>query len=193
MGGLCSGYWDVVGGLNGILAGLVSITAPCSTVDEWCAILIGLIGGVVYFLASELLLKLKIDDPLNAWPVHGACGVWGCLSVGIFATQRNIERAYGFGNTESPVRNGRQFAVQLAGILVIVLWTVLNCGALFFALKMAGILRISKGEEERGLDNVEHGVGYATSFMEAGGRLEEPVDKHEPVEEAAMEKQKAEK
>ena len=75
--------------LNSILAALVSITASCAVVGVWQAACIGFIGSIVYVLASKLLLILHIDDPLDAWPVHGACGFWGVLSVGVFGTMKD--------------------------------------------------------------------------------------------------------
>ena len=79
---------------NGILAGLVSITAPCPVVEPWAALIIGIVGGLVYFLACKLLDKLRIDDVVSASPVHMFCGMWGVLSPGIFATQKNWDYAY---------------------------------------------------------------------------------------------------
>merc|ERR1719454_2411095 len=76
--------YDVGGLCNGILAGLVSITAGCGNVESGSAVAIGLIGAFVYQGASMLLVKLKIDDPVDASPVHGACGIWGVLAAGLF-------------------------------------------------------------------------------------------------------------
>jgi len=160
------GTWDVESGLNGVLAGLVSITAGCSVVDEWCAILIGFIGGGVYYGSAEMLLKLKIDDPLNAFPVHGMCGVWGCLAVGIFAQHRNIARAYGVEDKSHAVSSGEQLAVQLGGIAAIVGWTVVTAGLMFFILAQTGVMRVTEEEELHGLDVAEHGDAFSRSFLE---------------------------
>lgn len=81
--------------LSGILAGLVSITASCSVVEPYAAVVIGLIGGMVYYLSSQLLQKLRIDDPLEASPVHFFCGCWGVLAAGFFATKTYITETYG--------------------------------------------------------------------------------------------------
>ena len=70
--------------MNAILAGLVAITAPCNHVDHWAASFIGLLGGVVYILSTKLMHKMKIDDPIEASQIHGFCGLWGVLAVGIF-------------------------------------------------------------------------------------------------------------
>ena len=69
---------------NGILAGLVAITAPCNNVTDWAAFIIGFIAAFVYIFASKMLRFLKIDDAIGAFPVHGACGVWGILAAGLF-------------------------------------------------------------------------------------------------------------
>ncbi len=79
---------------NGILAGLVSITSPCPVVEPWAAFVIGIIGGVIYVGATGLLEKLRIDDVVLAIPVHCFCGMWGVLSAGLFATQKNYAAAY---------------------------------------------------------------------------------------------------
>jgi Amt family ammonium transporter len=79
--------WDLIAVCNGCLAGLVSITAGCSVVEPYAAILAGMGGAVVIWGSSKLLLKLRIDDPLEAFPMHGMCGVWGVFFVGLFATE----------------------------------------------------------------------------------------------------------
>ena len=71
--------------VNGVLAGLVAITAPCAFVTSWAAVVIGLIAGVIVCLATFGIEKLRIDDPVGAVPVHFANGLWGVLAVGIFA------------------------------------------------------------------------------------------------------------
>lgn len=155
-----------------------------------------MVGGLVYYGAAALLLKLKVDDPLSAWPVHGACGVWGCLSVGIFADARNICRAY--GSCSNVVSGGRQFVVQLGGTAAIVAWTCVTCGVMFAAMAKAGILRVSERDEAMGLDWTEHGGeshgATAASFMLAqqmkisdpeGAGAEGSMPDNEPANEPA--------
>jgi Amt family ammonium transporter len=152
--------WDLMLSLNGVLAGLVSITAGCCVVDPWAAAVIGIIGALIYIGASNLLKKLKIDDPLDAFPIHGCCGFWGVLAVGIFSSDANIKFGYDGAPTYS---TGEQFGVQLAGATVIAVWTLGTSGALFFTLKALKILRVSEKMEEDGMDASEHG-GQAYNF-----------------------------
>ena len=129
---------------NGILAGLVSITAVCDDIHPSLSIVVGTIGGVLYIYSSALLRKLRIDDPLDACVVHGFVGIWGVLAVGIFSTEVGI--LYG--------DDGSQLGIQLLGVLVISLWSG-GCGSiLFLILKQFNVLRTSKEEELEGMDNV---------------------------------------
>ena len=91
--------YDVGMVCNGILAGLVSITAGCASMHVWAAFLTGFIGAFVYYGASKTMLKLKIDDPLDAYAVHGACGGWGVIAVGIFGSNNYI--TMGWAGAES--------------------------------------------------------------------------------------------
>ena len=137
--------------LNGILAGLVSITAGCNVTEPWSAFVIGLVGGVVYTYACKLLLMLKIDDPLSASPVHFFCGAWGVIATGLLASKKNNGLLTG-GST-----GGKQFGIQLLGVLAIASWTCILSGLLFGALKAAGMLRVSAESEEKGMDESKHG------------------------------------
>eukprot|EP01064_Diplonema_japonicum_P023254 TRINITY_DN33697_c0_g1_i1.p1 TRINITY_DN33697_c0_g1~~TRINITY_DN33697_c0_g1_i1.p1 ORF type:complete len:515 (+),score=167.58 TRINITY_DN33697_c0_g1_i1:81-1625(+) len=163
------GAWDILTLLNGILAGLVSITAPCAVVEPWAAVVIGVIGGMVYVGASTMLRGLEIDDPLDAFPVHGACGVWGVLSVGIFAQSNNVIRAYGSGLLRDgkhldgfydQAEGGNQFDVQLAFAVCVALWAFGVSGLTFWILNKAQLLRVSDHDEKTGLD-VAEGMGAA--------------------------------
>jgi hypothetical protein len=115
--------------MNGILAGLVSITAPCAVVEPYGAIIIGILGATFYKFASIMLLRLRIDDPVDAFPVHGICGVWGLIAGGFFATEAYVHQTYGrdpavddwgvfYGGS------GRQLAAQLIAIPVVGLWSM---------------------------------------------------------------------
>merc|ERR1712241_713889 len=107
---------DVGGFCNGILAGLVAITAGCAAVKPWEAIIIGFIGGLVYQGVSMLLKLLKLDDVVDAVPVHGACGLWGLLALGFFG---NPDEGIG-GN--GIFYGGNQLGTQIFGGFVIIVW-----------------------------------------------------------------------
>ena len=90
--------WDVHSMCNGILAGLVSITSSCATVTPWASVLIAVIGGFVYRFASTRILRFRIDDPLDAFAVHGACGLWGVLACALFTTPQYAREVAGLDN-----------------------------------------------------------------------------------------------
>ena len=140
-------FYDVVSMANGILAGLVSITAGCANVEPYAAFVIGLIGGLVYIGFSLLVEYFKVDDPLDAFAVHGGAGSWGVLALGLFHTE--LGAFYGAG--------GELFSWQLAGVLAIAVWSTVWSIIVFGLLKYFGKLRISAEEEEAGMDNFEHG------------------------------------
>jgi len=128
---------DLTMALNGILAGLVSITANADIVSNMSAIVIGLLGGIIVVGGIKLLEAVKIDDPVGAWPVHGLCGIWGVLAAGIFG--------------------GAPMGAQIAGAVAIPLYAFVTMFILFSILKAVGILRVSEEEEMVGLDLSEHG------------------------------------
>ena len=86
--------YDNTMAMNGALGGLVGITENCSVVEPWAAVVIGMISGFVYVLSSKLLVMLKIDDAVDAIPVHFFCGIWGCITTGLFAAPRLIAMTY---------------------------------------------------------------------------------------------------
>lgn len=161
------GKWDLGAMCNGVLAGLVSITAGCSVVETWAAFIIGIIGGLVCVAASRSLVALGVDDPLDAFAVHGACGAWGCIAVGLFACDAYT---YNLDGHEGIFYGGSTLlGIQLLGVLTEFLWVGSMSGLLFFGLSAAGMLRISDEEEETGLDLNEHeGPAYIIVDMYGG-------------------------
>jgi len=141
---------DVGAFCNGILAGLVSITAGCAVTKAWEAIVIGIIGGFIYQGSSMLLVHLKIDDVVDAFPVHGACGAWGTIALGLFGNPD--EGLGGNGN----IYNGNQFVTQFVGVLVIIAWVSATSSAVFYPLKMTNMLRLSDSFQDQGADAMEH-------------------------------------
>lgn len=140
--------------LNGVLGGLVAITAGCAYVDPLSSIIIGFIAGPIVVFSAELLEKLKIDDPVGAVPVHLVNGIWGTLAVGLFASIPGNT-----GTTGLFYGGGLTLLIsQFVGVVAIGLWTVATAALMFFAIKATIGLRVSKEEEEAGLDIGEHGM-----------------------------------
>lgn len=139
---------DLTFAMNGMLAGLVGITANCHCVSFYSAIVIGSIAGVIVVLATVLLDKLQIDDPVGAFQVHGACGMWGGIATGIFG----IPELAGF--SDAPL----SLTTQIVGTLAIGGWAFGTSLIMFFGLKAIGLLRVPAEEEIEGLDITEHGM-----------------------------------
>jgi len=153
-----TGQYDISLGLNGVLAGLVSITANCSVIDPWHAFLIGSIGACIFFAGHYLLFMVKIDDPCDACIVHGLCGYWGLLATGIFCIQENVAyAAYPNAMANDACKSGEQFGVQVVGGLAIIAWTAATAGFTFVAVNATMGLRVSSDVEDAGLDVSEHG------------------------------------
>ncbi len=150
--------------INGALGGLVGITAPCASVDPWAAVVIGVIAAIVVMFGVEFLDKIGIDDPVGAVSVHGFAGLWGVLSVGLFATQQGVLDHTGVESDVYGLFLGggvEQLGIQALGAAAIIVWTCLTSGILFLVIKYTIGLRVSEEEELRGLDVDEHGVeGY---------------------------------
>merc|ERR550537_1878805 len=149
---------DVGGFCNGILAGLVSITAGCAFVKPWEAVIIGFVGAFVYQGASMLLQKIKIDDVVDAFPVHGACGIWGVLALGLFGDEDE-----GMGGN-GLFYGGDQFRVQVVGIIVIAAWTAVLSFAIMAPLRKLGLLRLSDAFQKEGADSMEHSPRRASKM-----------------------------
>jgi len=135
--------WDVPFVCNGVLAGCVSITASCPFVSPWAALLVGGVGGVCFGLASSLLYHLHIDDPIGAFPVHGACGFWGALAVGIFHRSSDVMG----GPAQAP-----EFYVQLVGALSVCAFSGFMSLFVFLVLRRVGMLNSSLRDQLKGLD-----------------------------------------
>lgn len=134
--------------LNGVLAGLVGITAGCDAVDAWGAIIIGLVCGTVLVYAIEFIdRKLHIDDPVGASSVHGVCGILGTLMTGLFSVSEGLFYGHGWGF----------LGAEAFGILMIDLWAAVTGVILFYSIKKIHGLRVSARIEDEGLDIYEHG------------------------------------
>jgi len=144
--------------INGILAGLVGVTGGCDGFSMPAAWVIGFIAGILVVYSVSLIDKLGIDDPVGAWSVHGTCGIWGTLAVGLFNMDKGLFTGNGFG----------QLGIQFVGVLAFAIfsavtswiaWSVI--GAIF------GGIRVTAAEETEGLDIGEHGMEAYPDFASA--------------------------
>ena len=143
--------------LNGALAGLVGITAGCWVINPLGSIIVGAIAGILVVMSVEFFDKvLHIDDPVGAISVHGICGVWGTLAVGIFGDLEKIGSGLG---------RGGQIGVQALGIVSVFAWVVVAGLILFGILKATKALRVSPKDELQGLDISEHGAESYSGFQ----------------------------
>jgi len=138
---------DLSMALNGLLAGLVGITAGADVIPPWAAVITGAIAGVLVVLSVVFFDKIKIDDPVGAISVHGVCGIWGTLAVGIFG--------------------GASFVTQLIGTVAISAFAFVFTLIVFGMLKVVIGLRVTEEEEEEGLDVGEHGISGYPNFQPA--------------------------
>src|SRR5438876_4743551 len=163
--------WDCGLTVNGFLAGLVAITCPCYWVSPTGAILLGGVAGVIVVAGVELLEWLRIDDPIGAVPVHGICGIWGTLSLGLFACGK-----YGATGPVSPDNSapltglfyggGTQVLIaQAIGSLIITSATFSVALAVMYLVNLTGTLRISAEGELYGLDLHEHGISAYPEYV----------------------------
>lgn len=149
--------YDLGKTMNGCLTGLVAITAGCATVETWAAVVIGIFAGWFYLIGSYLLVKLKIDDAVDAVPVHMVGGAWGVIAAGLFTTPDLRDAAFGDGNHVGWFYgDGTLIGVQLIAVLFITGWTGAVMGVYFWVLNWFGMLRIDPLEEEVGMDLSRH-------------------------------------
>ncbi len=163
--------WDVSFTVNGFLAGLVAITCPCYWVSPVGAIILGGIAGVLVVLGVELLEWLRIDDPIGAVPVHGFCGIWGTLSLGLFACGRYGATGPLAADNSAPLAGlfyGGGLTVlkaQLIGSLIITVATFVSAYAVMSVVNAIGLLRVSPEGEAYGLDLHEHGISAYPEYV----------------------------
>lgn len=186
--------WDLGISVNGLLGGLVAVTAPAYWVGPWGALAIGAVAGIVVPLGIDLLEHLRIDDPIGAVPVHAMAGVWGTLSVGIFATgtygvptSEGADNSAPIGGLLSGDGLGQLKAQFIGSLSALVLVTAVALAIMFAIKSIRGSwgLRLAKEHELEGIDIVEHGTpayhvefGYGMSYTTpaglGGGRMPPP-------------------
>mmetsp|Transcript_90657 Transcript_90657/g.194408 ORF Transcript_90657/g.194408 Transcript_90657/m.194408 type:complete len:565 (+) Transcript_90657:73-1767(+) len=179
--------YDVPSFCNGILGGLVSITAGCNNVECGSACLIGMFGGLFVALASAILKKCKVDDPIDAFAVHGCCGAWGVMAAFIFDMGKGLYQVNGAGGgfrcimaEAGPTGGGTgcrgqnypigqlQFLANLTEVLVILLWVGGLSAMIFAPLKMMNLLRVDDETQDAGLDQRKHSPSKAYYIEETG-------------------------
>jgi len=141
-------HWSFLLTLNGALTGMVAACAGCNNMPTWGGVATGVVAGLIYYILHHLMIKMHVDDPLDAVAVHAGGGIWGLLSVAIF-------------RYDGIVFQGED-AVQIllwnvAGMLAIIGWSGVLCIIMFSILRCLGLLRVSKEMEIRGLDIIKHG------------------------------------
>jgi len=152
---------DLALSLNGALAGLVGITAPCAVVSDGASIYIGIVAGILVIFGVEWLTRLQIDDVVGAFPVHGLCGIWGTLAVGIFGLEalgapvNGLFYGGGIG----------QLGIQCLGVIACLGFTAVSMWLVFRVIDVVVGLRVSEDTELRGLDIVEHGMESYSGFQ----------------------------
>jgi Amt family ammonium transporter len=194
--------WDAGAITNGFLAGLVAITCPCYWVSPTGACWLGAIAGIIVILGADLLEFMRIDDPIGAWPVHGLCGIWGTLSLGLFASgEYNAVGSSPTGippvDANNPALTGlfygggmKVLEAQIIGSFMICAATFICAMIVFGILKAMGQLRISKEGEIEGLDLHEHGISAYPEYVVApwaapSGVPAELVNVHAPMARTA--------
>lgn len=141
---ICLKKPDLSMSLNGMLAGLVGITAGAGAITPWGACLVGAIAGAIVVVSVLFFDKIKVDDPVGAISVHGVCGIWGTLAVGIFGKEELAGEAI-------------SFSAQLIGTLSISIFAFVTSFVVFFVIKLVMGVRVDEAEEAEGLDIAEHG------------------------------------
>lgn len=153
--------------INGILAGLVAVTAGCYVIGYGGAFWIGLIGGILVVFAVSFFDSIKIDDPVGATSVHLCCGAWGTLAVGLFANGNNFTQ----GGAEDAIRGlfygggFSQLGIQIIGLLSVGLFTVVLSTIFWLVLNAVSGIRVTPEEELKGLDIGEHGMEAYSGFL----------------------------
>jgi len=157
-------YFDLKYAMNGALSGLVAITAGCAVLEPWGAVVTGVVSGAVYIIGTKGLLRLRLDDAVDAIPVHMCAGIWGLLSVGLFASPNRIQSAYGrsdhpgwFYSLGQGHSDGSLLACQVVGMLFIISWVGVIMFPFFIWLDWRGWFRSDPLEEIVGLDTSYHG------------------------------------
>jgi len=158
--------YDVGGLCNGILAGLVSVTAGAANIEAHSAVIIGLVGAFVYQGASMALVRMHVDDPVDAVPVHACCGMWACFAAALFDWGKGLDNYHGWNGwkcyqnaDETGCMSGaagKGLLAQLVLVITVILWSGTWATIAFGALRKSGLLRVDIETEAAGIDATSH-------------------------------------
>lgn len=148
--------------MNGLLSGLVASAASCGTVEGWSAVIVGFVAGCLYLLSSRLLIRLRIDDVVDAIPVHLVAGTWGVIATGLFSSPRALQAIYGHSNHVGWIHeinrgnwgNMNLLGCQFVEVFAIFAWVGITMTPLFLLLKYGRVFRTDDLEEILGLDQL---------------------------------------
>lgn len=177
------GYYSLPNAMNGALTGLVAITAPCGTVELWASTVIGLIAGWLYMFGSWLLVKFRIDDAVEAIPVHLFGGAFGLIATGLFSSSNGMMQVFGtdrYVGLFYASGNDSDFTLffnQLFALVFVFVWVSACMLPFFLILHALGLFRVKSMDELLGLDAVYHAE-------------EVPIDVKKEAKNAAMREDK---
>jgi Amt family ammonium transporter len=156
--------FDLSAAMNGTLAGLVAVTAPCGTIENWAAVVVGLVSGVIYLMGSKFLLKIRIDDAVDAIPVHMFNGMWGLIATGLFSSPGRLIEAFGtdehvglFYSWGQGSFDGTLLLIQFITMMFVIGWSIATMLPFFIWINYMGWFRADSLEELVGLDMSYHG------------------------------------
>jgi Amt family ammonium transporter len=191
--------YDLTMAMNGALSGLVAITAGCAVVSPGAAVFIGIVSGWVYYGFSKLLIRLRIDDAVDAIPVHFANGLWGVLAVGLLAEPERMAIAgynnehtgwfysWGMGSSDANL-----LLAQFVAVVWICSWVLVVMTPFFYGLNALGMFRVDAAEEDAGLDLSHHrGAAYDMGDSAPAKTLAEVPEKEAPKGEISKETDQA--
>lgn len=165
-----TGKWDLPFALNGALAGLVGITAGCAFVAPWASVVIGMIAGALVIAAVDVLERLRIDDAVGAFAVHGVCGAMGTLAIGFLGQPELGANGLLLSGDIS------QLLTQLTGVVTAAAWAGTTSLAMFAGIKAIGRLRIPAAAEAIGIDLHEHGTTVWPDLLPVPAEIDVPKD-----------------
>jgi hypothetical protein len=167
--------FELLMAMNGALSGLVAITSGCAVVQPWAAVVIGLIAGWMYLVGSHLLIRLRLDDAVDAIPVHFVNGIWGVTATGLLADPSLLLQAYGRDNHAGWFYGLSDFTLmgtQLVGVLFIFGWVLFLMLPFFIVLNYFGKFRADSLEEMVGLDISYHGSNNSLDLDGGAGQFD---------------------